>query len=71
MEKWISVKDEIPNDGRTVFVTVDLKHRRFVGTFFHHHNPFHGKRWISESQPGYDYGYESITHWMPLPEPPK
>lgn len=70
--EWISVKDRLPNDGVSVLVTVDLKHRKFVGVFFHHKHPLHDeKKWISESQPDYDYGYENVTHWMPLPEPPK
>lgn len=68
--EWTSVKDKLPNDGVSVLVNVDLTSHRFTGIFFHHENPFHEKIWTSEAQPDYDYGYENITHWMPLPEPP-
>jgi hypothetical protein len=57
--EWISVEDELP----------DMKGRVFVPTLvLRKENPypttrlFTGKNWNSDG---------TVTHWMPLPEPPK
>ena len=71
--KWISVKDRLPEDkpnDPNVFITCDK-----AGFVFGSHNYFGGgcmevdgfysldhEEWV------YD---ENVTHWMPLPEPPK
>lgn len=67
MTEWISVKDRLPNKGQDVLIyrsgfRVDLMNvHMYLGE----------DRWEDE------YGYwettetEGITHWMPLPEPPK
>ena len=64
--EWISVKDELPKNEDDVLV---------------HYHPFgwlpeifigflEGGKWIS--QEGLPFSsQESLTHWMPLPEPPK
>lgn len=60
---WISVKDRLPNPGERVLATDGA----FVGTAFTRANGwmrYEGIDWqvISSSR---------VTHWMPLPEPPK
>lgn len=69
MTEWISVKDRLPEDETKVLVCC-----KAVGTYkpinnIHmqtNHISSYNKRW-DVSIP---FGYE-ITHWMPLPEPPK
>ena len=58
MAEWISVKDRLPEDEKSVLVITK-----------------NGKPWVAH----YDLkwrgwrtsGSTTITHWMPLPEPPK
>lgn len=66
--KWIKVEDRLPEHGqmvdtwngganrRTVFMKPDL--------FVRHVEPFSNERI-------YTTHFPDITHWMPLPEPPK
>ena len=61
-DKWISVKDRLPENGQYA-VLFDEKERymgmgEFRGTFWYDSN--HQK-----------CGLDEVTHWMPLPEPPK
>lgn len=63
MNKWISVKDRLPEDYEKV-LTCDAKGN--IHIFFHFHQfvyPFG----IDAS----DERYYEVTHWMPLPQPPK
>ena len=55
--KWISVKDRLPESAGwyLVFYNGSEMHVAF----------FKGKKWP------FDNHYHKITHWMPLPEPPK
>lgn len=55
MSEWISVKERLPEDAKDEYVLVACN--------------YHGeiivetrKKWNLDS---------SVTHWMPLPEPPK
>lgn len=88
-DRWISVKDRLPEELVPVIVVwvnrcppsyyADIKDVPFSGTAV-----FYGGNWYWESPTCVDmlseYGrYEfglvdkqvDITHWMPLPEPPK
>lgn len=60
-ESWISVKDKLPGKDQDVIV------HRESGVMCYTYTYENG-RWF-----GYGSPYESkdITHWMPLPEPPK
>lgn len=62
MNEWISVKERLPdNDWKPVLVYRPA----FIGT---HSNPIgikHG------GACGMEFPRGNITHWMPLPEPPK
>lgn len=57
--KWISVKDRLPEDDCPVLVTCGKGYRSFIARYDHV-----WKCWkVSHTL--------RITHWMPLPEPPK
>lgn len=65
--EWIRVKDEEPNDERFVLCYSPIHKEIFIGNY----TPTYG-HWCSND---YDHGectkdYE-VTHWTPLPEPPK
>ena len=61
MNKWISVKDRLPEAGEPVLLVCD-------GTVYC------GSKWSGESNRFYvseQNDYEVATHWQPLPEPPE
>ena len=61
--EWISVKDRLPEDNTNVLV--------YRGSLISVYTYIGHNEWED------DYGYwsrtddDGITHWMPLPEPPK
>ena len=61
MTEWISVEDRLPVDTETVLIT----HRGGVSFGW-----FNGVYWergaATKHKP-----IKTVTHWMPLPEPPK
>lgn len=62
-QEWISVKDRLPEDMVDV-LTCDAKGN--IHVMWHHHDfmhPFNVGR--------NDLRYYPVTHWMPLPQPPK
>lgn len=73
--EWISVDERLPTDRELVLVSsMDLltqKHGWFyLARYTDLQNDgviFDNKRWLSEN--GGIFG--KVTHWMPLPEPPK
>lgn len=70
--KWISVKDRLPEDDVDVIVyAVSNNGDCTIVITFHTHNlyGFNIEGWASPWQ--YFYRHYTITHWMPLPEPPK
>lgn len=58
MAEWISVKDRLPEHSNTV-LCVTKNGRPFVCKYDHA-----WKHWAVS-------GSVKVTHWMPLPEPPK
>lgn len=58
--KWIPVSEQLPEQYETVIGWTKYKEMGEVS-----HN---GKRFVWEDDSG-DYAH--VTHWMPLPEPPK
>lgn len=63
VQEWISVKDRFPKDGRYLTVRYDqVTCSSFVDILW-----FERGDWWKRHYPG-DY---AVTHWMPLPEPPK
>ena len=59
--KWIPLKERLPSNGD--FVLVADSRENYVNCFM-----FDRGWWYSE---GYRISMEEVTHWMPLPEPPK
>lgn len=55
--KWISVNDRLPNTNDTVLVLHKNRHVRTDAWL-------KKKWWVADEK-------NPITHWMPLPEPPK
>lgn len=57
MNEWISVKDRLPNVGVIVIIPGGCGYRT-------------GESWVSAIGEFREINW-SVTHWMPLPEPPK
>lgn len=58
MAEWISVKDRLPRGMQNVLMFIDCR-----GVMIGYYSPIDGL-W------SYD-GWMPVTHWMPLPKPPK
>lgn len=54
--EWISVKDRLPEAGKPV---LGFESENRIGV------------WMINSHEDYPIFSEYVTHWMPLPEPPK
>lgn len=64
MNEWISVKDRLPEKDVEVLV---YTRNRFVSTLDHEDIDY-----LEENGKFHRYnGNQYISHWMPLPEPPK
>jgi hypothetical protein len=62
--EWISVEDRLPKDGQEV--KFKNKKHAYFGSF----HRCKDNAWIfSQISPA--RVFSNITHWMPLPEPPK
>jgi hypothetical protein len=62
MNEWISVLDKLPED-RTYVIVYSAHWSREPFVAHLHHGLWVGERILSEPA--------GVTHWMPLPEPPK
>jgi len=64
--EWIKCSERLPKKGESVGYTFDGKNiRHDVG-----YPGFNGA-WESENSAGWYVTEKNITHWMPLPEPPR
>ena len=61
MSEWISVKDRMPPRGDCLVITEDCE--IYLCDYF----PSVNQYWYLDEM----IMAETITHWMPLPEPPK
>ena len=59
-DKWISVKDRLPENEQNVLVADN----GFIAVW-----TFYGDYW--EDSHGWWQEFDEVTHWMPLPQPPK
>ncbi len=65
--KWISVEDRLPPDkGKSILVANGHGYVRILA-FWNKDDA--GWKWIDQN--GHFKHFNDITHWMPLPEPPK
>ena len=77
MSDWISVKDRLPESGSTVLVLWDDKylyngneiHNRRIQTAICCNENVDTKCFVADDT--YYTEVINVTHWMPLPEPPK
>ena len=69
VQKWISVKDRLPEEGE--YVLCVLKGFNYGGKIqvckFVPADKFKDKPYFEH----FRNGFPSVTHWMPLPQPPK
>ena len=61
LQKWIPVSERLPEHGAIVLchMSFDVATMQWDG---------HSRLWVSLFS---DYEVNVVTHWMPLPEPPK
>ena len=71
MDKWISVKEQLPNDADPVLVVVYGKYKNieFKGAYELATYSEPDKDWILDAYPGAED--ITVTHWIPLPDPPE
>ena len=68
MSEWISVEDRLPGETRAeVLFFVSELNQAEIGKF----NESTGKWIVPYRESYYQNGFNYVTHWMPLPEPPK
>lgn len=69
--EWISVEDRLPNKNNYVLAFVDSF--VWVGKQIKILSPrgFANGKWIVADWDTGNYIHYNVTHWMPLPEPPK
>lgn len=58
MSEWIACSDRLPEYERDTPCLVSSSHAMYISD------------WEPEYQE-FEFGHSIITHWMPLPEPPK
>ena len=71
MPRWISVEERLPEDDANVLVYAIGNNENSciaMTSYTHNLHGFHIEGWRSPWQ--YFFYEHTITHWMPLPEPP-
>ena len=70
MNKWISVKERLPDTAGYYMVAIDYREelRVSVATYSETDD---GLKWYSWHEYENDGATEGITHWMPMPELPE
>lgn len=81
MDNWISVKDRLPEKDGEYLCFVKYKFGSYIDLFYFSRNleevddfRFNGKRrcgWYYEDNDLGPIEKQNITHWQPLPQPPK
>lgn len=59
VQEWVSVDDRLPEDDEVVIIFTD-KNFVYAGELI-------GDTWFLDN----DNWTETVTHWMPMPDPPK
>lgn len=69
--KWISVKDRLPDTAERVLVCKTWNGRVYKPEYGYYQDyPNQKGCWYVITEFGY-YPQREVTHWMPLPQPPK
>lgn len=70
--KWISVKDRLPEEKKMVLAYTPVDGFMFVGFYDKSSKSYRlSKEWcIVTAMRGIQKVTKKVTHWMPLPEPP-
>lgn len=69
--EWISVEDRLPIDNKPILLYQKVKHSQFkqvIGAYDNGKFNSYESEFNDDLYKGY---YNKITHWMPLPQPPK
>ncbi len=68
---WISVKDRLPDDDQMVLVIASGKPQQnlTLDRAIEIASYYTADSWVLEAWP--EWETPNVTHWMPLPEPPK
>lgn len=69
--EWISVEDRLPKNNNEVLVCAYNSKRKFSTVFIDEYDEYDEYGRWAELRRHYNENIWSITHWMPLPEPPK
>lgn len=70
MSEWISVKDRLPEPDVLILVIANGKpHKNITLEGAYELAEYDPEGWILEMWP--EWMDAEVTHWMPLPEPPK
>lgn len=64
--EWIRVKDRLPEKSGAYLTFLDNKGTE-VFSYSERHKAFNA----DDDDDGCVYAIDGVTHWMPLPEPPK
>ena len=69
LPRWIPVTERLPEDFKAVLVYTP----KFLNQFMAYHKDDGWRVWSPQDNHGVPFinGQGEITHWMPLPEPPK
>jgi len=71
MSEWISIGDRLPPRQKKVLI-IEKGGRCIVGYYGSSSGSYEGDDFWAALTGGYDsYPTTNVTHWMPLPEPPK
>lgn len=71
VNQWISCQDKMPEDNTSVlFVYVSENGIKSVHYGYHQTIKGLGSSWVKPSG-GWQYCDDDVTHWQPIPEPPK
>lgn len=65
-QEWISVDERLPEASGDCLVATNIGGIYQVN-YSHRHKTFNA----TDEEDGYKYAMMTVTHWMPLPEPPK
>jgi hypothetical protein len=66
-DKWISVKDKLPNDNQRVLALfADINAHILLWYANNQFNPIESDCYLQD----WNHLTESVNYWMPLPEPP-